>query len=67
MKMASTGLGVQCDFCHNLDSMAEDTEMKIKARAMIEMTRDLDKEYLGGTSRLACMTCHKGKSEPAGE
>tara|TARA_R110002096_G_scaffold292224_2_gene486573 strand:- start:69 stop:521 length:453 start_codon:yes stop_codon:yes gene_type:complete len=66
MKSVSTGLGVQCDHCHVVDSMGDETEMKGKARAMMEMTKSLDGEFLGGEGKLACITCHKGKTEPGG-
>ncbi len=66
MKAVSTGLGVQCDHCHVVDSMGDETEMKGKARAMMEMTKNLDGEFLGGKGLLGCITCHKGKTEPGG-
>lgn len=64
MKSVSTGLGVQCDHCHVVDAMGDETEMKGKARSMMEMTKSLDGEFLGGEGKLACVTCHKGKTEP---
>ena len=67
MKEMSGGLGVQCDHCHNVENMGVETEMKGKARSMIEMTRALDKEYFAGQGRLACMTCHQGKTVPSDE
>ncbi len=66
MRVVSIGLGVQCDHCHNLDSMAADTEKKTEARAMMEMTRGLDTEFFGGKGKLTCGTCHKGHEEPQG-
>ena len=64
MKKAAAGLGVQCDFCHEFDDMSQETEMKGKARFMMEMTMNIDKEFLGGNGRVGCITCHQGKTEP---
>lgn len=63
MKKASEGLGVQCDHCHQFDDMSVETEMKGKARSMMEITMNIDKD-LGGTGRVGCITCHKGKTQP---
>lgn len=66
MRVVSIGLGVQCDHCHNLDSMAADTEKKTQARAMMAMTQELNAEFFGGEEKLTCGTCHKGHEEPEG-
>lgn len=66
MKGISDSLGVQCDFCHDTDDMAKDTEHKEVARGMMKMTMELNKNYFKGKQRVTCMTCHNGKKEPAG-
>ena len=63
-KDVSGGLGVQCDFCHDVDNFAADTEHKTIARGMITMVGQLDKQYFKGQKRLGCVTCHNGKPEP---
>ncbi len=65
MKEVSAGLGVQCDHCHDIESWADETPMKGKAREMMRMTMSLDSEFLGGAQKLTCATCHKGKTSPA--
>ncbi len=57
-------LGVQCDFCHNLDDMAADTPKKKRALQMLEMVSTINKKYMGGKEEVGCMTCHRGKSKP---
>ncbi len=57
-------LGVQCDFCHNLDDMAADTKYKKRAFEMLEMVAGINKKYMAGKDKVGCMTCHRGKKEP---
>lgn len=64
MKGIADSLGVQCDFCHDTDDMAKDTEHKEVARAMMKMTAEINKASFKGKSRVTCMTCHNGKAEP---
>jgi hypothetical protein len=64
MKGISESLGVQCDFCHDTDDMAKDTEHKETARGMMKMTAELNKTFFKGKDRVKCVTCHNGKSEP---
>ena len=64
MKGIADSLGVQCDFCHDTDDMAKDTEHKEIARAMMKMTAEINKTNFKGKQRVTCMTCHNGKKEP---
>jgi Photosynthetic reaction centre cytochrome C subunit len=57
-------LGVQCDFCHNLDDMAADTDHKKRAFQMLEMVAGINKKYMAGKELVGCMTCHRGKQKP---
>ena len=57
-------LGVQCDYCHNLDDMAADTPKKKRAVQMLDMVATINKKYMGGKEEVGCMTCHRGKSKP---
>lgn len=64
MKEIAKSLDVQCDYCHDMDDMAKDTEHKEVARAMMLMTNDLNKKHFKGKQRIKCVTCHNGQKEP---
>ena len=64
MKVIASSLGVQCDFCHNLDDMSADTEHKNVARQMMRMTAELNKKHFNGKPKVTCQTCHRGEKEP---
>jgi len=57
-------LGVQCDFCHNLDDMAAETPKKKRALQMLEMVATINKKYMDNKEMVGCMTCHRGKQKP---
>ncbi len=65
MKQVSKGLGVQCDYCHDMSDFTSDKNpTKLKARHMIDMARMIDNDHFGGKGRVTCNTCHKGKKQP---
>jgi hypothetical protein len=64
MKGIATALGVQCDHCHDTDDMAKDTPKKERAREMLLMVNEINKEHFKGERRVTCITCHNGKAEP---
>jgi Na+-translocating ferredoxin:NAD+ oxidoreductase RnfG subunit len=64
MKGISDALGVECDYCHDLDDMAKDTEHKESARAMMKMVNTINKDSFKGKPRVRCVTCHNGKKKP---
>ena len=64
MKGIAEALGQQCDYCHDVDDMAKDTEHKEAARAMMRMTNDINKKHFNGKPRVRCVTCHNGKTKP---
>lgn len=64
MKGIATSLGVQCDFCHDTDDFAKDTEKKEIARTMMKMTAEINKTYFEGKPEVGCITCHNGQKEP---
>lgn len=80
MSSFTRALGVRCNFCHALpegrpikhdDWASDDKPEKLKARAMMEMTRDLNDKYLAALEhrsdppvRIQCFTCHRGVKEP---
>ena len=67
-KQVARGLGAECDHCHDTSDFAADgNEHKRAARAMMQMTGELNRLYFGGKRTLTCFTCHKGKPGPAGK
>jgi len=64
MKLQAAALGVQCDFCHNTDDFAQDTEHKELARKMMLMTNQINKDNFEDKPVVGCITCHNGKKEP---
>ena len=66
MRLFSAALGVDCEFCHiESDRSADVKGMKLMARRMITMTRDLNKGTFAGTTAVTCFTCHRGDLIPA--
>ena len=64
MQLATTGLGVRCDFCHVQGDRAADTKPeKVTARAMYSMTAQIN-TTLGGGNKVTCYTCHRGTAHP---
>ena len=80
MREFSFALGVRCQYCHaggdgvsfeGVEFHSDDDPDKVKARAMLEMTRKLNEELLIDIpSRdsppvvIGCKTCHRGQSRP---
>lgn len=73
-------LGVRCSHCHapmkdnpkKLDFASDEKPEKETAREMMRMTAKINKKYFheamkeGNTiAKIACITCHNGKTEPA--
>jgi hypothetical protein len=67
MKTISKALGVQCDYCHDLDAMDKDTKLKEAARKMMKMTAAANATMKkdGFKEQVTCMTCHAGQKKPA--
>jgi len=72
MDEISRALGVQCNYCHSAPRGSGAAEPKKEiARAMMAMTRDLNKKVQeatgkapGQTTQVDCMTCHRGVAIP---
>jgi len=78
MNTFTRALGVRCGFCHaakpgeqRLDFALDDKPEKKTARAMMEMTRDLNEKYIGTLEhhsdppiQVQCVTCHRGIPNP---
>lgn len=58
-------LGVDCTHCHIKDQWEkDDKQTKQVARKMIQMTRDINKQFVEGIGRVTCFTCHRGQIKP---
>jgi hypothetical protein len=61
-----TALGVRCDFCHNMEDRASDEKpMKVTARRMMEMVKNINATTFNDEQKVSCYTCHHGEEKPA--
>jgi Photosynthetic reaction centre cytochrome C subunit len=64
--MASVGAS-DCYFCHEAAPAGKEADgnpMKAKARMMIQMVMNINKEFGDGKEHVTCYTCHRGAHEP---
>lgn len=80
MRGFTSALGARCSTCHvgeegqplsTYDFASDDKPMKVKARAMLRMSMDINDRYLAELparrepeTRVTCVTCHRGVSRP---
>lgn len=65
MQFMSASLKVDCEYCHVKGDFAADTkEEKGSARKMIEMQRNINKEFFNGKLSISCNSCHNGHTHP---
>ncbi len=64
MRMATTGLGVQCTFCHEQDRSLDTKPEKLTARMMFQMVLDINAKMPDAKIKVTCYTCHRGMEEP---
>src|SRR5688572_28724684 len=78
MRGFAGALGVRCNHCHvgenvmtleGFNFAADDKETKKVARAMMQMTREINEKLLPAIGRqkvveVRCITCHRGLSSP---
>jgi pyruvate-formate lyase-activating enzyme len=65
MRTFTTGLGVECGYCHAPGNMASDDNPKKEvARHMIEMAQNINSHFPDGKMHVTCYTCHRGEAEP---
>ena len=65
MRTFSSGLGVQCSYCHVPGNFAsDDNPKKEAARQMVRLIQKINADFPGGTMRVSCYTCHRGEAEP---
>jgi len=70
MAAYTTALGVNCQYCHNVNNFAYDTATKKIARTMIVMTGNVDRNWIAPVHKdypnyavrgaVGCVTCHRG-------
>lgn len=77
MRGFNAALGVKCNYCHapkangerGMDFASDANPKKNIARAMIKMTKKINKKYFskeheGVVKNLTCESCHNGQQEP---
>lgn len=65
MRTFTTGLGVQCNYCHVQGNNASDENPKKEvARKMIQMVQQVNGNFPDGKMHVSCYTCHRGEAEP---
>jgi len=61
-------LGVNCNYCHTFGQFELDTKPpKAKAREMIRMVSEINKNHFEGWQVVNCYTCHQGSLTPKTE
>jgi hypothetical protein len=65
MQNITFALGVRCIDCHDVTDLSLDTKpLKLKARMMLEMVRDINAKFGDGKIHVTCWTCHRASTEP---
>ena len=66
MRAFTSGLGVQCVYCHVQGNFpSDDNPKKEIARHMIEMTQKINSgNFPDSKMHVTCYTCHRGEAEP---
>jgi len=65
MRTFTTGLGVQCSYCHVAGNFPSDENpKKNEARKMIAMAQKINAEFPDGNMHVTCYTCHRGEAQP---
>jgi ankyrin repeat protein len=64
MASFTSGLGVQCAFCHVQDRSSDENPHKLIARKMMTMVSELNAGFPDGKTHVTCYTCHRGENIP---
>ena len=65
MQSITFSLGLRCIDCHDVNDLALDTKpLKVKARMMLEMVRDINAKFGDGQTHVTCWTCHRASNVP---
>src|SRR5579862_495172 len=71
MGIMSASLGSDCSDCHNnagtdkVDWADDSNPRKVRARKMVFMVQNINKQNFGGAVVVTCWTCHRGRDHPA--
>lgn len=66
MAFMAGSLGVKCEFCHVTGDFPNDEKpQKQRAREMIRMTAEINRQFFSGERHVTCQSCHRGKTKPA--
>jgi len=67
MKAIAGGLGVKCNYCHDMNAFDKDTDKKLIGRGMFVMVKDINTRYSASifvSKKIGCITCHNGQAKP---
>jgi ankyrin repeat protein len=64
MAQFTSGLGVQCAFCHVQDRSSDENPKKQIARMMLTMVNEINAKFPDHKAHISCYTCHRGENEP---
>ena len=65
MQSITFALGLRCIDCHDVNDLSLDTKpLKVKARMMLEMVRDINAKFGDGKTHVTCWTCHRASTVP---
>jgi len=65
MQNMTFALGLRCIDCHDVTDLSLDTKpLKLKARTMLEMVRDINARWGDEKTHVTCWTCHRGSNQP---
>ncbi len=64
MDLIGGSLGVGCQFCHAEPFESDAKKTKVTARAMIQMTQEINARSFAGRTVVTCNTCHQGVTRP---
>ncbi len=65
MRTFTLSLGVECEYCHNVDNYSsDDKKEKLATRDMIKMMYAMNEQYFkNAKEEVTCYTCHRGQVE----
>lgn len=64
MAVMANSLGVTCAHCHTEQWESDEKPPKEKARRMLRMTLDTNRDFFDGRTAVTCNTCHRGTLQP---
>jgi hypothetical protein len=64
MAVMANSLGVTCAHCHTEEWESDEKPPKERARRMLRMTFDLNRDFFDGRTAVGCNSCHRGTLRP---